>query len=139
MLEETYSGQRVVIAFGQEERVLDRFDQANEAVRKAGVRAMTLALLVMPMMGILSNLNVAILCGLGGWLAIRGVVTIGTIAAFITLLAALCRAAAPAKRLVQPGPGGTGRGPNGSSISWILLPTGPIPPTRRICPEWPGR
>jgi ATP-binding cassette subfamily B multidrug efflux pump len=45
---------------------------------------MTLALVVMPMMGILSNLNVAILCGLGGWLAIQGMVSIGTIAAFIT-------------------------------------------------------
>ncbi len=84
VLEETYSGQRVVLAFGQEESVLGRFDQANEAVRASGVRAMTLALLVMPMMGILSNLNVAVLCGLGGWLAIRGMVTIGTIAAFIT-------------------------------------------------------
>ncbi len=84
VLEETYSGQRVVLAYGQEESVLAHFDQANEAVRTAGVRAMSLAMLVMPMMGILSNLNVAILCGLGGWLAIRGVVTIGTIAAFIT-------------------------------------------------------
>jgi len=84
VLEETYSGQRVVLAFGQEESVLTRFDQANEAVRSVGVHAMTMALLVMPMMGILSNLNVAILCGIGGWLAIRGMVTIGTIAAFIT-------------------------------------------------------
>ena len=84
ILEETYSGQRVVLAFGQEQNVLTRFDQANEAVRKAGVQAMTIALVVMPMMGILSNLNVAILCGLGGWLAIRGVVSIGTIAAFIS-------------------------------------------------------
>jgi ATP-binding cassette subfamily B protein len=84
VLEETYSGQRVVLAFGQQENVLNRFDLANEAVRSVGVQAMTLALLVMPMMGILSNLNVAILCGLGGWLAIRGVVTIGTIVAFIT-------------------------------------------------------
>lgn len=84
VLEETYSGQRVVLAFGQEESVLDRFDQANEAVRATGSRAMSLALLVMPMMGILSNLNIAILCGLGGWLAIRGMVSIGTIAAFIT-------------------------------------------------------
>jgi ATP-binding cassette subfamily B multidrug efflux pump len=83
VLEETYSGQRVVLAFGQEKSVLTRFDQANEAVRSVGVQAMSLALLVMPMMGILSNLNVAILCGLGGWLAIRGIVTIGTIAAFI--------------------------------------------------------
>jgi ATP-binding cassette subfamily B protein len=84
VLEETYSGQRVVLAYGQQENMLDRFDQANEAVRTVGVRAMTLALVVMPMMGILSNLNVAILCGLGGWLAIQGIVTIGTIAAFIT-------------------------------------------------------
>ena len=84
VLEETYSGQRVVLAFGQEKTVLARFDAANEAVRTNGVRAMTLALLVMPMMGILSNLNVAVLCGLGGWLAIKNMVTIGTIAAFIT-------------------------------------------------------
>ena len=83
VLEETYSGQRVVLAFGQEQNVLAEFDRANEAVRTSGVQAMTLALVVMPMMGILSNLNVAILCGLGGWLAIRGMVSIGTIAAFI--------------------------------------------------------
>jgi len=83
VLEETYSGQRVVLAFGQEEKVLDRFDKANESVRSTGVEAMTLALVVMPMMGILSNLNVAIVCGLGGWLAIRGLVSVGTIAAFI--------------------------------------------------------
>ncbi len=84
VLEETYSGQRVVLAFGQEQSVLARFDQANEAVRKTGVQAMTMALVVMPMMGILSNLNVAVVCGLGGWLAIRGLVSIGTIAAFIS-------------------------------------------------------
>ena len=84
VLEETYSGQRVVLAFGQEPSVLAKFDRANEAVRSIGVQAMTLALVVMPMMGILSNLNVAILCGLGGWLAIRGMVSIGTIAAFIS-------------------------------------------------------
>jgi ATP-binding cassette, subfamily B, multidrug efflux pump len=84
VLEESYSGQRVVLAFGQGENVLSRFDQANEALRFTGIQAMTWALVVMPMMGILSNLNVAILCGLGGWLAIRGMVSIGTIAAFIS-------------------------------------------------------
>jgi ATP-binding cassette subfamily B protein len=36
------------------------------------------------MMGILSNANVAVLGGLGGWMAINGWVSIGTIAAFIT-------------------------------------------------------
>jgi len=84
VLEETYSGQRVVMAFGQEEQVLAQFDRVNGEVREAGIQAMTMALLVMPMMGILSNLNIAILCGLGGWLAIKGMVSIGTIAAFVT-------------------------------------------------------
>jgi ATP-binding cassette subfamily B multidrug efflux pump len=84
ILEETYSGQRVVIAFGREEGVLAKFDRANETVRSTGVRAMTLAFLIMPMMGILANANVAILAGLGGWMAVNGMVSIGTIAAFIT-------------------------------------------------------
>jgi ATP-binding cassette subfamily B protein len=84
ILEETFSGQRVVLAYGRQENVLARFDEANEAVRSTGTQAMTLAFLVMPMMGILANANVAILGGLGGWMAIHGMVSIGTIAAFIT-------------------------------------------------------
>jgi ATP-binding cassette subfamily B multidrug efflux pump len=82
-LEETYSGQRVVMAFGQEERVLERFDEHNAAVRRLGIHAMTYALLIMPMMGILSNMNIAVVAGIGGWLTIRGAVTIGLIATFI--------------------------------------------------------
>lgn len=83
-LEETYSGQRVVLAYGQENRVLERFDRENETVRRIGVHAMTYALLVMPMMGVMSNANVAVVAGLGGWLAVKGVVSIGLIATFIT-------------------------------------------------------
>jgi ATP-binding cassette subfamily B protein len=83
-LEETFSGQRVVTAFGQEERVLERFDTHNKTVRSLGIHAMTYALFVMPMMGILSNMNVAVVAGIGGWLTIRGVVTIGLIATFVT-------------------------------------------------------
>ncbi|MGB2983524.1 MAG: ABC transporter ATP-binding protein, partial [Candidatus Bipolaricaulia bacterium] len=78
-LEETYSGQRVVMAFGQEDRVLERFDEHNATVRRLGIHAMTYALLIMPMMGILSNMNVAVVVGIGGWLAIRDIVTIGLI------------------------------------------------------------
>jgi ATP-binding cassette subfamily B protein len=83
-LEETYSGQRVVIAYGQEARVLARFDEANESVRRVGTRAMTLSLLVMPMMGILANANVAVVAGLGGWLTVKGMASVGVIATFIT-------------------------------------------------------
>jgi len=83
-LEETYSGQRVVMAFGQEDRVLAKFDAANASVRTVGIRAMSLALLVMPMMGVLSNANIAVVAGLGGWLTIKGLASIGLIATFVT-------------------------------------------------------
>jgi ATP-binding cassette subfamily B protein len=81
-LEEMFSGQRVIIAFGQEARALADFDEANEKVREVGIRAQTFAMLVPPLMGILSNANIAILAGLGGWMVLQGVATVGTIAAF---------------------------------------------------------
>jgi len=84
ILEETYSGQKVVMAYGQEAAALAKFDQANEAVRKIGTHAMTYALLVMPMMGILSNANIAVVAGLGGWMTLAGMATVGTIASFIS-------------------------------------------------------
>ena len=83
-LEETYSGQRVVLAFGRGEAVLRAFASANAAARDAGIQAQTYALLVPPMMGILSNANIAVLAGLGGWLAILGRASVGTIAAFVS-------------------------------------------------------
>jgi ATP-binding cassette subfamily B protein len=82
-LEEMISGQRVITAFGQEGSALGKFDQHNETVRDAGVRAQIFAMLIPPMMGVLSNANVAVLVGLGGWLVLNGLASIGTIATFI--------------------------------------------------------
>ena len=81
-LEEMFSGQRVIMAFGQEASTLADFDAANEQVRQVGIRAQTYAMLVPPLMGILSNANIAILAGLGGWMVLRGWATVGTIVAF---------------------------------------------------------
>ena len=83
-LEEMFSGQRVIKAFGQEATALAEFGTANEEVRRVGIRAQTYALLVPPLMGILSNANIAVVAGLGGWMALQGWATVGTIAAFYT-------------------------------------------------------
>ena len=84
VLEETYSGQRVVISFGQKDRVLKQFEKVNTKVREVGIRAQSYALIVPPMMGILSNANVAVVAGLGGWLTVLGRASVGTIAAFVS-------------------------------------------------------
>lgn len=82
-MEETLSGGRVVIAFGRQDAAIETFDKINYLVRDNGIQAMTYALLIMPIMGILSNLNIAVVAGLGGWLILRGLASIGTIASFI--------------------------------------------------------
>ena len=81
-LEEMFSGQRVILAFGRETATLADFDAANEMVRQVGIHAQTYAMLVPPLMGILSNANIAVVAGLGGWMTLQGWATVGTIAAF---------------------------------------------------------
>lgn len=84
LMEETISGQRVVIAFGQRKSTVKSFNKVNEAVRVAGIKAMTNAMLIPPLMGILSNANIAIVAGLGGWFVLNGLTSVGIIATFIT-------------------------------------------------------
>lgn len=83
-MEETISGQRVVKAFRRRDRAIAAFRDDNEAVYRAGLYANSYALLLMPLTNILGNLFVIVLAGLGGWLALRGLTTVGTIAAFIS-------------------------------------------------------
>ena len=83
-MEETLSGQRVIIAFDRHKGTISDFDQANQAARSAGIKANILAGLLAPLTMILSNLNVAIVVGVGALMAINGVagVTVGMITAF---------------------------------------------------------
>ncbi len=83
-MQETITGQRVVIAFDQQESVNRKFTTMNTNVRDLGIKAMTYAMLIPPLVGILSNINIAIVAGVGSYMAIKGMVTVGVIAAFIT-------------------------------------------------------
>ena len=82
--EEAISGQRVIKAFRRNDSVIEAFRKSNQDVYKAAVYANTYALLMMPLTNQLGNLFVITIAGLGGYLALKGLVTIGTIAAFIS-------------------------------------------------------
>ena len=84
VMEESISGEKVVKAFRRNESVIDTFRQHNQEVYRAGVYANSYALLLMPLTGVLGNFFVIVLAGLGGWLALRGLVTVGMIATFIS-------------------------------------------------------
>jgi len=82
-MEEAISGQKVVKAFRRSESVAAHFDLQNETVYRSSVAANSYALLLMPLTAVLGNLFVIVLAGLGGYLALSGLVTVGVIATFI--------------------------------------------------------
>jgi ATP-binding cassette subfamily B multidrug efflux pump len=84
VMEESISGARVVKAFRRNESVIEDFREHNRKVYQAGVYANSYALLLMPITNQLGNLFVIVLAGLGGFLALKGLVTVGVIAAFIS-------------------------------------------------------
>jgi ATP-binding cassette subfamily B protein len=82
--EETFSGQKVIKAFRRNDSVIDAFQVQNKAVFESGVYANSYALLIMPLTNVLGNFFVVVLAGMGSWLALRGLVSVGIIATFIT-------------------------------------------------------
>lgn len=83
VMEETISGQKVVKAFRRNDSALDQFRLRNEEVFRAAVYANSYALLLFPLTSVLGNFFIIVLAGLGGWLALQGLVSVGIIATFI--------------------------------------------------------
>jgi ATP-binding cassette subfamily B protein len=83
VMEESISGQKVVKAFHRNESVIEAFRTHNEEVYQAAIYANSYAMLLMPLTNVLGNFFVIVLAGLGGWLALQGLVTVGMIATFI--------------------------------------------------------
>jgi ATP-binding cassette subfamily B protein len=84
LIEETITGQRVVKAYHREPVAIAQFDTTNRELRQAATRAQIFAGFIGPMMNFVNNLGLAIVAGVGGWMAVQGLATVGTIASFIT-------------------------------------------------------
>lgn len=85
-IEENISGQRVVKVFAQEEKSIDQFAKYNGKLKKISQRAQVLAGLIHPLFNVLNNIIFALLVGVGGWLVLKELITIGIIASFINYL-----------------------------------------------------
>jgi len=87
MIEETISGQRIVKAYSQENRMLEEFAEKSDRLRRTGFWAMTYSGFIPKVMNLLNNASFAVVAGVGGLLALKGdgLVTIGTIVIFSEL------------------------------------------------------
>ncbi len=88
MVNETLSVNGAVLMklFGQEGNASKRFQALSELVKQYRTRWAIMSYWLTSGMGILSGLGTALFYGLGGWLALRGDITLGTIVAFVAYL-----------------------------------------------------
>ncbi|HIS01037.1 MAG TPA: ABC transporter ATP-binding protein [Candidatus Excrementavichristensenella intestinipullorum] len=82
-IEELIEGQKVVKVFCHEDQSKAAFDLLNEEMCQASTNANTFANILMPIMGNLSHVLYAIVAIAGGVLSISGVLSLGTVVAFL--------------------------------------------------------
>lgn len=82
-IEEMFSAQDVVKAFGQQERVVEGFRPANETLYRSSFRAQFVSGIIMPVMQFISNLNYVAVAVVGGILVANGRLSIGGVQAFV--------------------------------------------------------
>lgn len=88
-LQEGITGVRVIQAYAREDEQIRRFEESNRALFRShmhSVKVSTWYFGVIEFAGIASS---ALIVGIGGWLVHRGTVSLGTVVAFVLLLASL--------------------------------------------------
>jgi len=87
IVDETVGGVRVVKGFGQEEQELERMEGGSGLLYASRVRLARLMARFNPALEAVPSLGQVGALALGGWLAIRGSITLGTFLAFSSYLA----------------------------------------------------
>ncbi|MBS8266825.1 ABC transporter ATP-binding protein [Mesobacillus boroniphilus] len=81
-IEETISGQKIIKSFSQETKVIEEFRKKNKQLKESGYWAQTFTGFIPKLMNMLNNLSFTIVAAVGGYFALRGYVSIGTIVIF---------------------------------------------------------
>ena len=82
-VEEMYGGHIVMKAFNGEEESIKKFDVSNNMLYDVAWKSQFLSGMMMPIMLFIGNLGYVAVAILGGYLAVKGTITVGDIQAFI--------------------------------------------------------
>ena len=82
-VEEVYGGHMVIKAFNREKDTIEEFEKTNNTLYDSAWKSQFLSGMMHPIMMFVGNLGYACVALSGGLLAIRGVITVGDIQAFI--------------------------------------------------------
>ncbi|MGX4588200.1 ABC transporter ATP-binding protein [Paenibacillus chitinolyticus] len=83
-IEETISGLQVVKAFNHEEKAIAEFERVNAELCEVGLKAQIRSGFLMPLLNVINNIGFAAVALVGGILAVRGDITVGVIASFLS-------------------------------------------------------
>ena len=87
-IEEMMEGQKVVKVFNYEEESKKKFDALNEALCDSNTKANMYANILMPCIMNIGNLGYVLVAVIGGMLSVNGILSIGSIAAFLQFVKA---------------------------------------------------
>lgn len=82
-IEENYAGHNIVQVFNGEKDAIDKFRTLNEGLYDAAWKSQFISGMMMPIMNFVGNLGYVVVCILGGYLAVKSVIEVGDIQAFI--------------------------------------------------------
>jgi len=83
-IEEMFGGHNVMKAYNGEEKSVKKFDGLNNELYDAGWKSQFLSTAMMPVMTFVGNLGYIGVAIMGGYLAVRGIIQVGDIVAFVT-------------------------------------------------------
>lgn len=81
--EEMITGYKTIVAYNQQQNVIDEFNATSDELTKVGIKAEILGGSMGPVMNCISNISFVIVAAFGGYFALTGLITVGTISAFI--------------------------------------------------------
>ena len=84
IIDEMVGNQKVVQAFGYQERAQDRFDEVNERLRKCSLRAIFFSSITNPSTRFVNSLVYAGVCVAGALSAVHGVISVGQLTSFLS-------------------------------------------------------
>ena len=82
-IEEVYSGQNIIKAFNREEAALAEFGETNRILYRSAWKSQFISGMMQPIMTFVGNLGYVAVAVSGSMLAIRGIIDVGEIQAFI--------------------------------------------------------
>ena len=81
--EEMITGYKSIVAYNKQEDVIEEFRKTSDELTKVSIKAEILGGSMGPIMNCISNISFVIVAAFGGYFAYTGLITIGTISAFI--------------------------------------------------------